>query len=92
MVWVCGWYRCWWRPACVYPAPLRLLPPRLGLAALVVVNPTSGGGLIPASQCIGRDRGGLTNRSNAFQVIPRNPTLLDFISFFVPGKPLGTVL
>jgi hypothetical protein len=21
VVWVCGWYRCWWRPAFVYPAP-----------------------------------------------------------------------
>lgn len=21
VVWVCGWYRCWWRPVLVYPAP-----------------------------------------------------------------------
>ena len=21
VVWVCGWYRCWWRPVVVYPAP-----------------------------------------------------------------------
>ncbi len=21
VVWLCGWYRCWWRPAFVYPAP-----------------------------------------------------------------------
>ena len=21
VVWVCGWHRCWWRPALVYPAP-----------------------------------------------------------------------
>ena len=21
VVWVCGWYRCWWRPDFVYPAP-----------------------------------------------------------------------
>jgi hypothetical protein len=34
----------------------------MGLAALVVVNATSGGGLVPTPQCIGRDRGDLTNR------------------------------
>jgi hypothetical protein len=21
VVWVCGWYRCWWRPDFAYPAP-----------------------------------------------------------------------
>ncbi|MBV8746390.1 MAG: hypothetical protein JO134_15235 [Xanthobacteraceae bacterium] len=21
VVWVCGWYRCWWRPVVAYPAP-----------------------------------------------------------------------
>ncbi len=21
VVWVCGWYRCWWRPVFVYPSP-----------------------------------------------------------------------
>jgi hypothetical protein len=21
VVWMCGWYRCWWRPVFVYPAP-----------------------------------------------------------------------
>jgi hypothetical protein len=65
VVWVCGWYRCRWRPAFVYPAPYAyygMASPRMGLAALVVVNATSGGGLVPTPQCIGRDRGDLTNR------------------------------
>jgi hypothetical protein len=30
VVWVCGWYRCWWRPVFVYPAPYVYYRPYLG--------------------------------------------------------------
>jgi hypothetical protein len=46
VVWVCRWYRCWWRPVFVYRAPYLYYRPSLGmasalwgLAALVVAIP-----------------------------------------------------
>jgi hypothetical protein len=30
VVWVCGWYRCWWRPVFVYPAPYVYARPYWG--------------------------------------------------------------
>ena len=79
------------------PRALRLLSPllgmaspRMGLAALVVVNATSGGGLVPTPQCIGRDRGDLTNRLEAYHAVPSNPASIDLVCFFVFLKPIGT--
>jgi hypothetical protein len=30
VVWVCRWYRCWWRPVFVYPAPYLYYRPSWG--------------------------------------------------------------
>jgi hypothetical protein len=30
VVWICGWYRCWWRPVFVYPSPYGYYRPYWG--------------------------------------------------------------
>jgi len=30
VVWICGWYRCWWRPVFVYPSPYAYYRPYWG--------------------------------------------------------------